>query len=178
MLEYMVLYQSETGNTKKLATEIFATLPGMAKDLICIDDQKNIPEAETYFVGFCVHHGTCSLEIGNFLSDLSNKNTALFGTCGIANCPEYFKSIENSVSIWLEDDNEYLGAFLCQGKMPLKIRQKFESMMTRQGCDEAKIRKQLQNFDEAMIHPTEDDVANARTFAAGCLNKLAQQKKS
>lgn len=172
MLDYIVLYQSETGNTKKLATEIFAALPGMAKDLISIDEQKKIPEAETYFIGFCVHHGTCSLEVGNFLSDLSEKNVALFGTCGIANCQDYFKNIENSVSIWLEDDNDYLGAFICQGKMPLKIRQKFERMMSRQGCDEDKIRKQLQNFDEAMIHPTANDVDQAKAFALDCLNKL------
>lgn len=38
MLDYMVLYQSETGNTKKLATSIFAALPGMAKDLRSIDE--------------------------------------------------------------------------------------------------------------------------------------------
>ncbi|MGL6201838.1 MAG: flavodoxin family protein BilS [Lachnospiraceae bacterium] len=174
MLDYIVLYQSETGNTKKLATEIFASLPGMAKDLISIDEGKHIPEAKTYFVGFCVHHGTCTLEIGNLLSDLSAKNVALFGTCGISNCADYYKSIENSVSIWLEDDNAYLGAFICQGKMPLKIRQKFEKMMTKQGCDADKIKKQLQNFDEAMIHPTEEDVKNVREFAAECLKALVE----
>lgn len=173
MLDYVVLYDSETGNTKKLATEIFASLPGMSKDLISIKDGKTIPEAETYFIGFCVHHGTCSIGIGNFLSDLSDKNVALFGTCGVTSCPEYYSSIENSVSIWLEDDNQYLGAFLCQGKMPLKIRQKFEAMMSKSGCDEEKLTKQLQNFDEAMIHPTEEDVRHARAFAAECLEKIS-----
>ena len=34
MLDYLVVYESETGNTKKIATEIFASLPGMSKDLI------------------------------------------------------------------------------------------------------------------------------------------------
>ena len=33
MLDYLVVYESETGNTKKIATEIFASLPGMSKDL-------------------------------------------------------------------------------------------------------------------------------------------------
>ena len=44
MLDYMVLYQSETGNTKKLATSIFAALPGMAKDLRRIDELSSLPE--------------------------------------------------------------------------------------------------------------------------------------
>ena len=34
MLDYLVVYDSETGNTKKIATEIFASLPGMSKDLL------------------------------------------------------------------------------------------------------------------------------------------------
>ena len=172
MLDYIVLYQSQTGNTKKLATEIFAALPGMSKDLISLDELRELPEAETYFIGFCVHYGTCSLEIGNVLSSISGKNVALFGTCGIANCPEYFKGIENSASIWLEDDNHYLGAFFCQGKMPLKIRQKFESMIRKRDCDADKIKVQLQNFDEAMIHPSQDDLNQAVEFTVQCAGKL------
>ena len=32
MLDYLVLYQSETGNTRKLAATIFSRLPGNSKD--------------------------------------------------------------------------------------------------------------------------------------------------
>ena len=45
MLDYLVLYQSETGNTKKIAATIFAHLPGNSKDLIDLDAAKEIPEA-------------------------------------------------------------------------------------------------------------------------------------
>ena len=61
MLDYLVLYQSETGNTKKIAATIFSRLPGNSKDLIDITTDKPIPEAEVYFIGFCVHRGTCRL---------------------------------------------------------------------------------------------------------------------
>ena len=104
MLDYMVLYQSETGNTKKLATSIFAALPGMAKDLRSIDELNGLPDAATYFVGFCVHRGTCSLEVGNLLSSISGKNVALFGTCGAGNVDNYYKNIENSARIWSGQD--------------------------------------------------------------------------
>ena len=63
MLDYLVVYDSETGNTKKIATEIFASLPGMSKDLINLHERTDFPEAKIYFVGFCVHRGTCRLEI-------------------------------------------------------------------------------------------------------------------
>ena len=129
MLDYLVVYDSETGNTKKIATEIFASLPG--------------------------------------------KSVALFGTCGARNSPEYYKEIASSVRIWLEDDNHYLGSFICQGKMPLAVRQKYESLLnTPKDCDCQQIRRQLQNFDEAMIHPTRTDLENATLFATECIEKV------
>ncbi len=83
MLDYLVLYQSGSGNTKKIAASIFSRLPGNSKDLIDIDTDKTIPEANVYFIGFCVHRGSCSLEVSDFLNDLSGKQIALFGTCGM-----------------------------------------------------------------------------------------------
>ena len=145
MLDYLVVYDSETGNTKKIATEIFASLPGMSKDLINLHERTDFPEAKIYFVGFCVHRGTCRLEIGNFLSGLSGKSVAL----------------------------HYLGSFICQGKMPLAVRQKYESLLnTPKDCDCQQIRRQLQNFDEAMIHPTRTDLENAALFATECIKKV------
>ena len=130
MLDYLVLYQSESGNTKKIAASIFSRLPGNSKDLIDIDTDKTIPEANVYFIGFCVHRGSCSMEVSDFLSDLSGKQIALFGTCGMGDSPEYYKDIAGRVSAWIEADNDYLGYFICQGKMPQKVRMKYESMRT------------------------------------------------
>ena len=42
MLDYLVLYQSESGNTKKIAASIFSRLPGNSKDLIDIDTDKTM----------------------------------------------------------------------------------------------------------------------------------------
>ena len=72
MLDYLVVYDSETANTKKIATEIFASLPGMSKDLINLHERTDFPEAKIYFVGFCVHRGTCRLEIGQIRCSLWN----------------------------------------------------------------------------------------------------------
>lgn len=175
MLDYLVVYESETGNTKKIATEIFSALPGMSKDLINIHERDTIPEAHTYFVGFCVHRGTCSIEIGNLLGSLSSKAVALFATCGADNSREYFHQIENSARIWLEDDNLYLGGFVCQGKMPLPVRQKYENMLHQgSACPDEQLQRQLQNFDEAMIHPDKSDCCHAKDFVDECLQKIPE----
>lgn len=163
MLDYLVLYQSESGNTKKIAATIFSHLPGNSKDLIDISTEKNIPEANLYFIGFCVHRGTCSMAVSDFLSSLGGKQIALFGTCGMGNSPDYYKTIEKNVSAWIENDNRYLGAFICQGKMPQKVRQKYESMRTAENA--AQIDLMIQNFDEALTHPDTLDEEHAKVFA-------------
>ena len=53
MLDYLVLYQSGSGNTKKIAASIFSRLPGNSKDLIDIDTDKTIPEANVYSDSAC-----------------------------------------------------------------------------------------------------------------------------
>ena len=51
MLDYLVVYESETGNTKKIATEIFASLPGMSKDLINLHERTD-PRGQNLFCRF------------------------------------------------------------------------------------------------------------------------------
>lgn len=170
MLEYLVLYQSESGNTKKIAATIFSHLPGTSKDLIDITTDKTIPEAHVYFIGFCVHRGSCSMIVSDFLSALSGKQIALFATCGMGNSPAYYSSIEHSANVWIESDNEYLGAFICQGKMPQKVRQKYESIRTAKNA--AQIRFCLRNFDEALTHPDSLDLEHAKVFVEKTLKKI------
>lgn len=119
MLDYLVVYDSETGNTKKIATEIFASLPGMSKDLINLHECTNFPEAKIYFVGFCVHRGTCRLEIGNFLSGLSDKSVALFGTCGAGTARNTTKRSHPVSESGLKTTIVILVLLSARGKCPL-----------------------------------------------------------
>lgn len=163
MLDYVVLFQSDTGNTAKIATEIFTALPGMNKDLLRVDMSRPIPDARQYFVGFAVNRGTCIMEVADLLSELHEKKIALFATCGAAPITEYKKGIETKVQVWLDDDNTYLGFFLCQGKMPPETRDKYESL--RNAVNQDTINLMLQNFEEAKLHPSRQDSENAQNFA-------------
>ena len=169
MLDYLVLYHSESGNTKKIAATIFSHLPGTSKDLIDITTDKTIPEARIYFVGFCVHQGSCSMKVSDFLNDLGGKQIALFGTCGMGDSIEYYSAIEHRAHAWIESDNEYLGAFICQGKMPQRVRQKYESMRTQ--ANASQINLCLRNFDEALTHPDSLDLEHAKVFVQKMLKK-------
>jgi len=170
MMDYLVLYQSLSGNTKRLAAEIFSALPGNSKDLIDISECKTIPEANIYFVGFGVYYGTCHLEVNHLLSGLSGKAIALFATCGMGNSTKYGASIEKTVSAWIEGDTQYLGAFICQGKMPIAFRNKLES----KNLDDSQkhIDAMLGAFDSALTHPDKLDMEHAKVFVAHCLEKF------
>lgn len=168
MLDYLVLYNSQSGNTKHIAASVFSSLPEGSKDLIDIMSGKPLPEAATYFIGFCVHRGTCRIEVSDLIGSLEHKNIALFGTCGMGNSPEYYHLIEKNVSAWVNSSCQYLGCYLCQGKMPMPVRQKYEKMRTEKNA--AQIDGFIKNFDMALTHPDREDIKKAQEFALACIS--------
>lgn len=168
--DYIVLYDSSTGNTKKLATEIFTSLPGRDKDLLPINEYRPDHTADIYFIGFRTNRGSCSVEMMDFLSTLHEKKIALFGTCGMGDSPIYYNDIIRRVSVWLPDDNEFLGSFMCLGKMPIKIRKYYEDSYA-EAENKGQVARLLHYYDEAMIHPNHTDFDNAADFARGIIEK-------
>ncbi len=166
-MDYMVVYSSKTGNTKKIATEIFSALPGMSKDMQSLEEYKG-KDADTFFIGFWVDRGTCDMSVIEMMSRLHGKKVALFGTCGMGKGERYYKGIEQKVKVWIPDDCEYLGIFLCQGKMPMQIREKYE-ISREDPIQEAWRRQILKDFDEALFHPNEEDLEHARKFVGQIL---------
>ena len=165
-----VLYVSGTGNTAALAKEIFQALPSSPKDIQELDRARNALSAECYFIGFWANRGTASVEVLDFLSELHGKKVALFGTCGMGNSPEYYAELENKVRAFLPDDNEYFGSFFCQGKMPIRVREKYERML---GTGHDQLAGQLiKNFDEALFHPSAEDFQKAASFARNISKKM------
>ncbi len=170
MLDYLVLYESESGNTRKIAATIFSHLPGNSKDLVDITAGKTIPEAEVYFVGYCVHQGSCSMAVSDFLNNLSGKQIALFGTCGTGDAPNYYEQVEHSATAWIEGDNKYLGAFFCQGRMPQFVRKNIEEKRNEENT--AQVDRLLQAFDTALSHPDSLDEEHAKVFVDKILKDL------
>ena len=77
-MQYEVLFVSQTGNTEKLAKAIYEAIPDKDKEIQRLNQDTPLDLAETYFIGFWTNHGTCSFEVLDYLSDLHQKNIALF----------------------------------------------------------------------------------------------------
>lgn len=170
-MKTIVLYSSRTGNTRKVAAEIFAAIPGENKDMQNLNEY-NGKEADTFFVGFWTDMGTCELKVGDLLSRLEGKNIALFGTCGMGKDEKYYKMVEEKVKVWLPDNCNYLGCYLCQGKMPMQVRRRYEEMLSKDQ-NPRQVQKMIQNFDEALLHPDDLDLEGARSFVSGVMNRMA-----
>ncbi len=172
MLKNLVVYASETGNTQKLAEEIFSVLPSSMgeKDIVNVRSWNGKLDAENYFVGFWANRGSCSLEIIDLLSSLQHRNIALFGTCGMGNTDKYYASLEQNACVWISDSNNYLGSFFCQGQMQDAIREKYESY--RGLKSDSKIDLILSYFDESLNHPDRTDMLKAHMFIENCIKKI------
>lgn len=165
-MDYAVVYTSITGNTQKIALEIFEAIPGKSKDIQRVEEISGL-DADTYFVGFWNNRGTCSSSIMDFLSGLRGRKVALFGTCGACASKAYFDRVANQVSAFIPDDCEYLGNFMCVGKMPLAVVDRYKELQRKE--DTPEIRAMISGYQEALLHPNEEDLRAARQFVLDVL---------
>lgn len=166
-MKYMVVYTSKTGNTEKLAAEIFGALPGGSKDIQRVEEVRG--DADTYFVGFWNDKGTCCESVMDFLATLRGKEVALFGTSGFGSDEGYLKAVSRRVEALLPDDARFLGSFLCSGRMPPNVLERFRCMQEKK--DTPEIRRMIEAYTRSMLHPDETDLQNARRFVEKVLHE-------
>ena len=102
-----------------------------------------------------------------FLKGLEGKRIFLFGTAGFGGSEEYFNRILESVRKNIPKSNTIVGTFMCQGKMPATVRQRYESMLSVQPN---KMKSMIKNFDRALSHPDEQDIQNMKESVTAAFN--------
>lgn len=160
-----IVYVSQTGNTALLADRIKEIVTPQG----CLFFGPPSPEAsraDRIFVGFWTDKGDCSREITDFLNTLEGKEVFLFGTAGFGKDPAYYSRILAKVSGHLGPSNVLIGTFMCQGKMPPSVRARYEAMSAGQP---ERFLPMLENFDQALSHPDEDDLAGLEAAVRSAL---------
>lgn len=105
----MLIYFSQTGNTQLLAQAI----------------KKNVENSDIIYVGFWTDKGNASKEALDYLKTLHHQKIFLFGTAGFGKSDDYFKKIIDKVKESIDESNEVIGSFMCQGKMPETVLQRY-----------------------------------------------------
>jgi flavodoxin len=151
-MEYAVIYYSESGNTEMLAEQIYEVIDSSHKILIDLDKTQQIPSANVYFVGFPIHQKNCSLKVVDALEQIETGKLVLFATCGLTPTGAYRQKLEEALSLWISEETDYLGMFLCQGKTREEQKENFYRMNPEY---REKMEDMLQQGDS---HPNRDDI--------------------
>lgn len=155
-MTYNIIYSSRTGNTTQLARTIAKALPAQNCQYTGAPDGE-IPPAELFFVGFWTDKGTCDQQTAQMLSTLKDQKIFLFGTAGFGGSSEYYARILGRVKELLDPTCEVVGSYMCQGKMPDAVRQRYQTMLAQDPQDK-KIQSMLENFHQALSHPDAQDL--------------------
>ena len=113
-----------------------------------------------YYIGFWADKGSCDGDVAAFLEGIGNAPVFLFGTAGFGGAAAYFDKILDSVQAHVQ--GPVTGRFMCQGRMPAAVRTRYEAMP-----DSPRRQAMLDNFDAALAHPNDEDLACLRRAVQG-----------
>ena len=155
-MSYAIVFSSKTGNTKLLADTLHAYLP---QENCCYfgTPDTDAKEADDLYVGFWTDKGNADESTLDFLKQLHGKNIFLFGTAGFGGSEEYFNKILKKVERSLDRSNTVFGRYMCQGKMPVSVRQRYEAMKAKP-LHIPNLDALIENFDKALSHPDAADL--------------------
>jgi flavodoxin len=147
-MKSLVIYSSQTGNTKKIAEAIFESLPE-PKAIHAVEEKPSPDEFDFIAMGFWVDRGTADAKAQLYMKTLKGKKIGIFGTLGAYPDSDHARKCLDKVMKMLKG-NEIIGSFLIQGKI-----------------DPASI-------EEARKHPNKQDCLNAKNAFEAMLRKLSK----
>ena len=163
MTPYAIVIESRTGNTALLGQRLQDVLP-KENCLYVGKPSEEALAAPVLFVGFWTDKGQADAVTLEFLRKLHGKTVYLFGTAGFGISEKYFQSIIGRTQAALAEDNMLAASFMCQGKMPLAVRERYEKNLLEQPLND-KLREMIANFDQALSHPDAQDLADLTQWA-------------
>ena len=159
-MKYAIVYSSQTGNTKMLAETVHKVLP--ENECIYFGSPDDLAlSAERIYVGFWTDKGTCDKQTAEFLNKLTNQEIFLFGTAGFGTSQDYFEKVLKRTGKNINKEVSVIGKFMCQGKMPMSVRKRYEKMQDS-AVKGPNIQEMIANFDKALTHPDEKDLEALR----------------
>lgn len=172
-MKYAIVFSSQTGNTKQLAEAVSSVLP--QADLCFFGSPSREARRQSVFSRLLDGQGARNQEITDFLKTLKGKEVFLFGTAGFGGSQEYFDKILSAVQKCLGASNTVIGTYMCQGKMPQSVRERYVKMKNSP-LPIPNVDKMIENFDTAVSHPDETDLQKLKYAVAQGIKQLIQSR--
>ncbi len=149
-MKTLIVYSSQTGNTKKLADVIYNTLEG-ERDMFAVKDAPSCEGYDMVALGFWLMGGKPDPESSKFLGRLGKNNSLfLFATHGAAADSDHVKNAVNH-AVSLTDGAQLKGTFTCQGEVNPKVLEKVKQKPEPPVW--------IGDADMAVGHPNDQDLA-------------------
>jgi flavodoxin len=176
-LRTLVCYSSKTGNTKKIAEIIYENCP-FDKNILNLEENKSIESINNYdliIIGYWVESGKANRLAVDSLKTIKNKKIALFGTAGTDINHPYVKSVIIKTESIIDNSNQLLGHFICQGEIAEEVITNFEILVNAQ--PENKMLAGLLNIFKQQLplskgHPDKEDIQKATGYFDNLFNSL------
>lgn len=161
-MKALVVYHSETGNTKKVADAIYDAISG-EKELRDIGSVTDFNGYDVVFLGFPVQSGKPSKKAIDLLeSNIPEAKLALFCTQGALKDSNFaLDALANAKKLC--GTANVLGAFNCQGEVAAKI---LEAVSQK-----PELQSWLKDARESGGHPDPSDLEQAGHFAKDIVRK-------
>jgi len=125
-MKSLVVYSSQTGNTKKIAEAVFETLDS-EKEIFSIDQAPDPSGYDFIALGFWLMAGKPDPKAQEYLPKInSGQSLFLFATHGARSDSDHVKNAVNFAKS-LVSKAEFAGSFTCQGELSSKIKEKIRS---------------------------------------------------
>ncbi|PID78330.1 MAG: flavodoxin [Deltaproteobacteria bacterium] len=166
-MKSLIVYSSKTGNTKAVAHAIHEVIPQPC-DIFPVKECPDTSDYDFIIIGYWVDKGQPDKKALDLMKTIKGKKTALFGTLGAYPDSEHGKDCMSKAEKYMEG-NEFLGQFICQGKIDPEILKVMAKMRDNNHpmTEERKAR-----IEEAKKHPNEEDFKNAREAFLKIVEKI------
>jgi len=156
-MKSLIVYSSQTENTKKLANAIYGSLDG-EKDIFPVDQAPSTKGYDLTAVGFWLMAGKPDPKTCEYLAKTGKGDRVfLFATHGAAAESDH---VNNAIAHakGLINDADITGVFTCQGEVNPKVLEKVKQKPEPPVW--------LSDADDAVGHPNEDDLSALKQIIA------------
>lgn len=162
-MKTLIIYSSLTGNTKLVGEKIYEILPN-EKEIISIEKISfvDINSFDRIIFGFWVDKGTADKRTREVIKILKNKEILFFGTLGADPESDHGKTVFGRVKSLCSEYNNFLGGFLCRGKIDPKLVEKMGKFPLK--LVHPLTPERLARIEEAKPHPDDKDLKDAQEF--------------
>jgi len=148
-MKSLIVYSSQSENTKKLADTIYKNLEG-EKDIFSVDAAPSTKGYDLTFVGFWLMAGKPDPKSSEFLTKLGKDDRLfLFATHGAKAGSDHVKNAVAHAT-GLTNGSYIAGVFTCQGEVNPKVLEKVKQKPEPPVW--------IGDADQAVGHPNEDDL--------------------